>query len=112
MVDYNINAVVVNLSSGSVSTGDINIESNAQSIGNVDEIKKQLSDLIKQIRLASENNSITGFQEHCQSIKLELEKRQPNFNIIKSTLENLKGIVTGVSANIITPYILQALALL
>ncbi len=102
---YYVNAVNANLGNGNISTGDINI----QTID--DETKSQLSKLIEQIK--NTNNQFNSDTIECiDTIKEEIDKPNSSRRILRMLFKSLSNIVTGVTANLLSPLITQALNLL
>lgn len=107
---YNINAAVANTGDGTVNTGNISasnfqITPSAQSREQMNEIVTKLDQMLNASQASDANETL-------ETIKEEVSKDSWNKKILKLAFGALKGVVTGVVVNKITPLVTEALALL
>ena len=111
MTTYNINSAVANIGDGTINTGDI--------IGN--DITQYVTDHCKQetfmkilsaIKDVVEKSGNAELMEQVNDIQEECKKAHWSKKLLKTTLNALKGIATGVVVDQLSPLIANALALL
>ena len=108
--EYNIASAVTNIGSGSISTGDIISNTITQNISN--ENRKEFLELIFQIEKEVECLNDKNINDSISIIKEETKKEIWNNKLLSVSLNSILGVISGVTANIVTPLIQQGLSML
>lgn len=113
MGNNNIKGIVVNLGSGTINTGNITVNSTVNKEGGNGEILKQLTDLTATIEKIAEQYNEVALNEKCAAVRQELAKEDDcDFGIVRKLFNGMKDVAVGVTANILTPIVQQALSIL
>lgn len=111
MYNYNISSVVANIGDGTVNAGDISGNNSVLCISDPEQqsqIKELVSSLVREIK--SIDNK--GLKIALETIEEECNKPSWSKKTLKSALNAIQGIATGIDANQLTPIISRALDML
>lgn len=111
MTTYNINSAVANIGEGTVNTGNIIGNDVTQYV--TDHCKQEkFMEILSAIKNVVEKSGNAELMEQVNDIHEECKKSHWSKKILKTTLNALKGIATGVVVDQLSPLIANALALL
>lgn len=104
-------AGIVNTGSGNVTANGATIVSGANIGINKDNIP-ELQRILSCIDEIMKSLNSDDYKEISEELKTEIEKNSPSRKIIKRGLQAINGIVSGVIANLVSPLVTSAIALL